>query len=149
MPKKPSNPCNFPLCPGLAVVGGYCRAHSHLASTQRKPDRRESASRRGYGADWRRIRERVLRDAGIPESEWHRYDVDHNPPYNPAIEPDHEKYQLIPRLHGDHSWKTASEDGGFGNRRRGGAVKTSQPDRQNRVVQVYSSDVSSEVKGYA
>ena len=148
MPKKPSNPCNFPLCPGLAVVGGYCRAHSHLASTQRKPDRRESASRRGYGADWRKIRAKIIKNhpyclfCGAPAVH-----VDHIKPLRYGGTNDASNLQ--PLCAACHSRKTASEDGGFGNRRRGGAVKTSQPDRQNRVVQVYSSNVSSEVKGYA
>ena len=56
----------------------------------------------------------VLQKAGIPRGEWGKYDVDHNPPYNPALEPDHTKYQLIPRLHGEHSSKTVREDGGWG-----------------------------------
>jgi hypothetical protein len=68
----------------------------------------------------------VLRAHGIPKEKWSLYAVDHNPPYNPAVEPDHEKYTLIPRLITEHNRKTASEDGGFGNRKRGeGAVKSS------------------------
>lgn len=51
---------------------------------------------------------------GIPRERWPEYDVDHVPAYNPAIEPDHTKYQLIPRLHADHSRKTVREDGGWG-----------------------------------
>ena len=30
----------------------------------------------------------------IPHERWNLFDVDHNPPYNPEIEPDHEKYEL-------------------------------------------------------
>jgi hypothetical protein len=41
---------------------------------------------------------------------WPEYDVDHNPPYNPDIEPDHRKYTLVPMLRSDHSRKTVRED---------------------------------------
>lgn len=54
--------------------------------------------------------------AGIPEDQWRLYDVDHNPPYDPSREPNHWAYSLVPRLHADHSRKTAAHDGGFGNR---------------------------------
>jgi hypothetical protein len=72
---------------------------------------------RGYDRDWQRIREGVLAAAGIPEANWPLYDVDHTPPYDPAIERDHRKYILTPRLHGRHSRKTAMRDGGWGNPR--------------------------------
>jgi 5-methylcytosine-specific restriction protein A len=134
MSKIPKRPCKVPLCPGLAVADGYCEAHSYLAETMRKPDRRPSASRRGYDAEWRRIRERALRDAGIPESRWSLYAVDHNPPYNPEIEPDHTRYTLIPRLISEHNRKTAREDGGFGNPKRGrGVSNLYSTKRRNRV----------------
>lgn len=75
-----------------------------------KKDHRVSSSRRGYGASWRTIRNQVLLSYGIAKEDWHRYDVDHNPPYDPKVEPDHRKYRLIPRLHAEHSSKTATED---------------------------------------
>jgi hypothetical protein len=52
----------------------------------------------------------VLRDHGIPQDQWPLYAVDHNPPYNPEVEPDHSKYKLVPRLIEDHNSKTARED---------------------------------------
>jgi hypothetical protein len=71
----------------------------------------------------------VLARYGIPRDEWPKYDVDHNPPYDPDAEPDHRKYTLIPRLHSDHASKTAREDtrrdadGRFqGGRQRGAGV---------------------------
>lgn len=76
----------------------------------RKKDTRESAAKRGYSSEWRKVREEVLKKAGIPFEDWEYYDVDHNPPYNKYIEPDHRKYQLIPRLHAEHSRKTATCD---------------------------------------
>lgn len=78
---------------------------------------RPSSSKRGYGAEWRRIRKRVLQEAGIPRDQWSLYDVDHRPAYNPDIEPDHNKYTLVPMLHADHSKKTAKENNGYGNNR--------------------------------
>ncbi len=65
---------------------------------------------KSYAHGWRKVRERVLREAGIPKDLWSQYDVDHNPPYDPSVEPDHYLYELIPRLHADHSRKTANED---------------------------------------
>ena len=73
-------------------------------------DARKSAARRGYGHKWRKIREEVLSRAGIPQHHWYLYDVDHNPPYDPDVEPDHRKYELVPLLHAEHSWKTAERD---------------------------------------
>jgi 5-methylcytosine-specific restriction protein A len=134
MPKKPPMPCKYPMCPRVAVTGGYCEQHARFAEQQRKPDRRLPSSQRGYNVAWRRIRARVLREAGIPESMWSLYAVDHNPPYDPEVEPDHEKYTLIPRLIADHNRKTAREDGGFGNPRKGrGGSNLYDLKQQNRV----------------
>ncbi|ADK81106.1 hypothetical protein [Sediminispirochaeta smaragdinae] len=83
-----------------------------------RQDRRKSSTQRGYGAAWRKIRIEVLQAWGIPKRLWPKYDVDHNPAYDRRIEPDHRKYQLIPRLHADHSRKTAKFDNGFGNRKK-------------------------------
>lgn len=68
------------------------------------------AFKRGYDHTWRKVRAEVLTEYGIPKELWSQYDVDHNPPYNPNIESDHRNYELIPRLHADHSRKTAVED---------------------------------------
>lgn len=75
---------------------------------------RPPAHRRGYDAKWRKVRAEVLRAAGIPEGEWHNYVVDHRPRYNPVLEPDHWKYELVPMLRGSHSKKTVFQDGAFG-----------------------------------
>jgi hypothetical protein len=71
---------------------------------------RPSRSRRGYTNEWRRIREEVLASHGIPRQEWPLYDVDHNPPYNASVEPDHRRYHLVPLLRSEHSRKTARMD---------------------------------------
>lgn len=74
------------------------------------PDTRESSHRRGYDREWRRVRARVLESHNIPKEQWPLYAVDHNPPYDKDIEPDHTRYVLIPRLMADHNRKTARED---------------------------------------
>ncbi|NCB27148.1 MAG: hypothetical protein EOM62_17085 [Bacteroidia bacterium] len=75
-----------------------------------RKDTRKSSAKRGYNHSWRQIREQALREYGIAQADWSRYDVDHDPPYDPKIEPDHRKYRLVPRLHADHSSKTATLD---------------------------------------
>lgn len=77
---------------------------------KKRVDNRLGASARGYDANWRKVRAEVLTSAGIPETDWPKYVVDHRPPYNPAIEPDHRKYQLVPMLKADHSRKTVLHD---------------------------------------
>lgn len=100
-------------------MNGFCPQHEGERPVfVRQRDNRPSPSIRGYGAEWRKVREEVLIRSGIPRAEWHRYDIDHNPPYNPAVEKDHRKYQLIPRLHGEHSRKTVREDGGYGHAKK-------------------------------
>lgn len=93
-------------CPGVFSCPD-CRKRQHEPGTHSS---RPSPASRGYSYDWRKVRAEVLQKSGIPRDEWHLYDVDHNPPYDPKAEPDHRKYVLIPRLHADHSRKTAAED---------------------------------------
>ena len=121
MPVKPARLCRNPHCPNLTRdPSGYCDLH-RPATPQIIPgisrNHKGSPSSRGYDREWRKIREEVLTRAGIPRKQWRFYDVDHNPPYDPRREPDHRKYTLVPRLHGEHSSKTNKYDGGFGNRR--------------------------------
>ncbi len=117
MPRRSKKYCIYPGCPGYALPGkDYCA--KHVPERKRSVDSRPSPSKRGYGRQWRKIRERVLREYGIPKEHWHLYDVDHEPPYDPDVEPDHTRYTLTPRLHAEHSRKTAKYDGGFGNTKR-------------------------------
>lgn len=62
MPRRPPRPCQHPGCGVLVhgAAGSRCPAHEQ----QQKPDwdqRRGSSTARGYGADWRRLRDRKLR----------------------------------------------------------------------------------------
>ena len=103
MPRKPANHICI-LCRNTFIgTGSLCPAC--------KPaDPRQGSSNRGYDREWRRVRVRVLESCNIPRDQWRLYAVDHNPPYNKAVESDHTKYVLIPRLISDHNHKTATED---------------------------------------
>jgi 5-methylcytosine-specific restriction enzyme A len=63
MPKSPRRACASPRCPGLAERGVYCPA---CIEAGRSPERKAwrtsagSASSRGYGSTWRRLRAIVL-----------------------------------------------------------------------------------------
>lgn len=107
--------CGHPLCPSVIPMGDrLCIVHLGMLPIDLRP----SSGQRGYDSRWRRIRAQVLTAHGIPSRDWHLYDIDHDPPYDAEREPDHLKYKLTPRLHGEHSSKTAREDGGFGNPER-------------------------------
>ena len=120
MPHKPPRPCLYPGCVHTTLSRqGYCQAHAHHYQPpqySRTPDTRPSASARGYNSAWQSIRVEVLRTHGIPKELWKHYDVHHEPPYNPAVEPNHRAYTLTPLLREEHSRVT--------NRSRGRGVKS-------------------------
>jgi len=114
MPRRANRPCRSIGCPGLALPGSsYCEEHKSLGIYKRKKLR--PAYQRGHDQEWKRIRIEVLKKYGIPEEEWVKYVIDHRPPYDPAVEPNHRCYTLIPMLRGEHSVKTNRYDGGWGN----------------------------------
>lgn len=123
MPHKPARPCRFAGCVRTTrSPTGYCEAHAHLWRPYERPrrsDQRPGSAERGYGGEWRRIRVATLAAAGIPKRDWPLYDVHHEPAYNPAVEPDHRKYQLTPLLHGEHSGETGRQK-----RRGGGGIQS-------------------------
>ena len=130
MPTRPGTACLMPGCPRLAIKRGYCQEHMN-AYNKMDRDTRGSAAARGYDAHWRLLRAKTLRAAGIPESEWHKYRVDHRPRYDAARDPVHEHYQLVPMLLGEHSSKTNREDGGG----FGGAAKKADPTNRRKPPQ--------------
>ena len=79
---------------------------------------RASASERGYGASWRRVRDAHLADhpdcarCGAPAT-----DVDHRVSRARGGDEDDDNLQSL--CHACHARKTARVDGGFGNPRRG------------------------------
>jgi 5-methylcytosine-specific restriction enzyme A len=146
MPYAPARPCRHPGCPRLTHEQ-YCAQHEPLyPAFVRYPDTRPSSARRGYDATWRKIREEVLRSHGIPREAWPLYDVDHRPAYDPAKEPDHRKYTLVPTLHAEHSRKTAREDGGWGHR-KGGGRQSLGPVAPDRIVEATFRTTDSKHKG--
>jgi 5-methylcytosine-specific restriction protein A len=147
MPIKPRHACRVPTCPILSSsASGYCDKHVLLAQPVRGVDNRPSASRRGYGAGWRAKREAVLQAHGIPRRDWPKYDVDHSPAYDPERDPNHDHYQLMPRLHGVHSRKTVLEDGGWGKKRAtGGRVESLETPNIDRTG--YHTFGSGEMRG--
>lgn len=148
LPQHALRPCRHPRCPSTTRdPSGYCDAHRQESPARRAPDTRAPASRRGYGAEWRRIRAEVLTAHGIPRDQWSRYHVDHRPAYNPDVEPDHRKYQLVPMLAADHNRKTAQEDGGFGHRRRVGGSKSLGGQSRNRTMLPVTHTGSNRVRG--
>lgn len=60
MATRSPKPCAHPACPSLVYDGtGWCSKHKPTGGHFGSPHR-ASASRRGYGAQWRRLREQVL-----------------------------------------------------------------------------------------
>lgn len=117
MPWKPAGPCLEPRCPNLAVYRGRCAEHKGIPDKQRQ----RGSFYQHYGPEWPKIREEVLQAAGIPRERWPLYDIDHDPVYDPDIQPDHRAYKLTPLLHSEHSRKTATQDH---NKRYGGSRLT-------------------------
>jgi len=58
MPRRALRPCAYPGCAALVADGSRCPAHPY----PRKKDTRPSAARRGYDAEWSKVRLRYLRD---------------------------------------------------------------------------------------
>jgi len=150
VPFKPARQCRIPYCPNLTHdASGFCDVHAEHRGIKRGIENRASSVRRGYGREWQKIRAEVLTKAGISPALWPLYDVDHRPAYNPSIEPDHRKYTLTPRLHGNHSRKTIIEDGGLGHARRGGGPQSLGEFGVNRSVSADSHSTDSGGKGVA
>lgn len=148
MPHKPARQCRIPFCPNLTHnVEGFCDVHASNRGIKRGIENRPTSVRRGYGREWQKIRKETLIKFSIPCEDWTLYDIDHTPRYNPAIEPDHRKYQLTPRLHGRHSQKTILEDGGLGHALAGGGYKSLEPSSVNRSVSSNSRSTDSRGKG--
>lgn len=120
MPNKPKRLCAYPGC-GEVVESGYCEKHT---KQKRKISerRRKSSTERGYDSRWRRYRTVFLKknplcvscqEEGIitPATV-----VDHIVPHKGDMKLfwDTSNHQALCKR--CHDIKTATEDGGFGNR---------------------------------
>ncbi len=119
MMQKPLRPCNKPGCNAL-TRDTYCDRHKQEPDKQRK-----SAQERGYTYQWHKESRDYLREhpwcvecqkrgIGEPATE-----VDHIIPHrgDQGLFWDKDNWQGLCKT--CHSIKTAKEDGGFGNTRRG------------------------------
>ena len=145
VPFKPGRPCRHIGCPALTrTANGFCDRHK--GEVPRRPDDRPSSAARGYGAQWRRVRAAHLKahpycvDCGRAAT-----DVDHNPRY--IVGTDHRAYLLLSKCHKHHSEKTASEDGGFGNRVGGGGLKSLLSGLRDRAPQQCVRNVKTQIGG--
>lgn len=117
MPTKPAHPCRYPGCPAL-VQGkeAYCHEHQQHAVMDDRP----SASERGYGHRWRKLRLMQLRmyplcaDPFGVHAERNEIiaatDVDHIVPRSRGGQDVLDNLQSL--CHACHSKKTATQDGG-------------------------------------
>ncbi len=118
MPNRPPHECNKPGCHRLTTER-FCAEHSRK-DRQRVDARRGTATQRGYGANWRRLRNWYIKThplCATCEAKGRLVaatDVDHIVPRSKGGEDDEDNLQSLCRH--CHSTKTASADGGFGNR---------------------------------
>ena len=59
MPYKPKRPCAYPGCPKL-TDGRYCEEHQKIVTAHYNKHERDPASRKRYGREWKRIRDRYI-----------------------------------------------------------------------------------------
>jgi len=116
MPTMPLGPCSQPGCPGRAVAHGRCATHAR-AERARYDSERGSSAARGYGYEWRKIRDAYL--AGHPWCEVCgelATDVDHIVSRRRGGTDDDSN--LMSLCHTHHSRKTAKQDGRWGKNQR-------------------------------
>jgi 5-methylcytosine-specific restriction protein A len=127
MPYAPARPCNHPGCPALVLDGPRCKEHTkaYVSAYNRN---RGSSAQQGYDKHWVKIRKKVLERDGyicqcqeclgsgriVPASQ-----VDHKIPFKSLDDPLRLDMNNLQSLSAAcHSKKTATQDGGFGNRRQ-------------------------------
>lgn len=115
-PPPPRRACSTPRCGGYALLSRARCAGCQGERDREAADERGSASSRGYGANWRRLRLLVLnREPLCRRCERPATDVDHILPRSSGGTDDPSNLQAL--CHACHSSKTSTEDGG-GFRRR-------------------------------
>jgi 5-methylcytosine-specific restriction enzyme A len=120
MPLAAPKPCTYPGC-GVLVRDGTSRCATHKHVEKKEHDRRRpNSAQRGYGARWQRARRLFLADnplcnrCGQPATV-----VDHATPPRGDAELFWSQSNWRPMCKPCHDAKTAREDGGYGNPRRG------------------------------
>ena len=118
MPRRMNKICQAPGCSELCD-GAYCDTHKRVT---RKYENRESAHKRGYNSRWRKARLTFLskhplcrhcEEAGVTKL---AEVVDHIIPHKGSTELFWDKENWQPLCKRCHDIKTATEDGGFGNK---------------------------------
>ncbi len=123
MPWAPPKPCTFPCCGKI-----NCTVHApdwRKKEGQRLTDaRRGSAAERGYGTEWRRLRDTFIASHPICADPFQIHQgrpspagvVDHLKPHKGPGDPLLLDWKNLESLcAGCHNKKTAQADGGFGN----------------------------------
>lgn len=126
MPCKPSSPCRSPRCPNLSTNGGYCDAHQSLVrQAQRQADKdRGNSTERGYNYRWQVESKLFLNEHPLCEICQKKTPprvtaatlVDHIIPHKGDQGLFWDKSNWQGSCDKCHNIKTASEDGGFGNK---------------------------------
>lgn len=114
MPPRAKKVCRIKGCPNIATHGALCDKH-YKEMVDKTSDNRPNSGQRGYDSQWTAIRDNYLKynplcvDCGRLAT-----DVDHIIPLSQGGT--HDWDNLAARCHRDHSKKTATQDGGFGNK---------------------------------
>ena len=66
MPRKPKSPCRYPGCKMLCDET-YCDQHKSKANREYNRYRRNPETNKRYGREWRRIRERYIKEHPLCE----------------------------------------------------------------------------------
>lgn len=122
MANKLKRLCNYPGCNTL-VDSGYCDRHRRDKEDKKQYDKqRGSSSERGYNSRWQKARQTYLKrnplcvecmkDNQIEPA----VVVDHIKPHKGDVVLFWDKSNWQPLCKRHHDIKTASKDGGFGNR---------------------------------
>jgi 5-methylcytosine-specific restriction protein A len=117
MPVSPLKACAVSTCNNLAPRGGrFCEEHDRQYNYDAH---RENSHRRGYDRNWQKIRRvKLSRDPICEEPGCGRLatDVDHIKPKAQGGTNDYDNLRSNCKSH--HSRKTATYDGGFGNKKK-------------------------------